>query len=73
MENGLQAVHIIRDSYNDRIWRNLVQLVLKQRFIAIYSLLILLCGTLIVLSQRFMVVYYGLSLIAVRDSLRIQR
>ena len=73
MENGLQAVHIIRDSYNDRIWRNLMQLVLNQRFIAIYSLLILLCDTLIFLNQRFMVVYYGLSLIAVRDSLRIQR
>ena len=58
------------EMYSGGSWDSLV---VNQRFIAIYSPLIFLCGRLIVPNQRFMVVYYGLSLIAVRESLRIQR
>ena len=35
--------------------------------------LIFICGILIVSSHRFIVVYYGLSLIVVHDGLRIQK
>ena len=44
----------VLESYSGGSWRSLV---LNQRFIAIYSPLIFLCGILIVLNQCFIVVY----------------
>ena len=50
-----------------RTWRSLV---LNHCFIAIYHHLSL--NAVYIPNQRFIVVYYGLSLIAMRDGLRIQ-
>ena len=55
------------ETYNGGFWCSLV---CNQKTSDI-SPLIFLCGILIVSNQCFIVVYYGLSLIAVRDSLRI--
>ena len=45
---------------------------IKPLFYSDISALIFLCGIFTVSNQRFMMVYHGLSLIAVRDNLRIQ-
>ena len=52
--------------------RYLVQLSTKPLLYSNISSLILLCSIFIVSNQRFILVYRGLSLIAVQDGLRIQ-
>ena len=54
-------------------WRYLGQFSVHSKKQAAYSPLIFICGIFIVSNHRFIVVYHGLSLIAVHDGLRIQR
>ena len=48
------------------------QFSIEPLFYSDISLLIFICGIFIVSNHRFIVAYYGLSLIAVHDGLRIQ-
>ena len=59
--------------FNSQVyWERLVQFSTKPLFYSDISPFIFICGIFIVSNQRFIVVYYGLSLIVVRDGLGIQ-
>ena len=61
-----------KDPYTHMYWGVLAQFSTKPLFYNNISPLIFLCGIFIASNQRFMVVYHGLSLIAVQCGLRIQ-
>ena len=56
----------------ERVIAELVQFSIKPLFYSDISPLIFICGIFIVSNHRFIVVYYGLCLIAVHNGLRIE-
>ena len=69
-----KSIHQVRRTGKTQVyWRYLGQFSTKPLFYSNISPLVFLCGIFIVSNQSFIVIYYDLCLISVRDSLRTQR